>query len=130
MKSQCIEACFWKNRYWAVGQIYDGDEKTPESKKGRKFFMSLEKSEVKEEGVKVEEKPVEEFVKPDSIPSPNMARWELNQMPKIELQRILAKKYNIKVDEEVTKNKLMDKIIEEQGKREIGNQEIANVVKG
>ncbi len=125
---KCVKKCFWGNVLWSPNadgqQIYERAKIPPKSKQGEEYFELLEETVV----MAVREnqsKPVITFREPVTT-SGELARWELNQMPKIELQAMLLNKFGVSVDNEVIKKDLMQMILDAQKKHKPTSQEVAN----
>ena len=136
---RCVERCFWLNQFWSPfpdgKQIYDGDEKPPESKPRegksvKKYFVLIdpppELAPVKAD-ITVQAAPTVLEVPTNDAP---LKDWMLERMNKHDLLSIMEKKYATPIKEDsITKAQLVSAILDKQ-KANDTNQDVANVLKG
>ena len=131
---RCVEACYAGGVFYSPypdgRQFYDGAE--PPKFQEKRFVRVVKPGEVP---VMVPVEPQAEAPVPQVTPqvTPDDAvreikAWQLRRLSKPEVMSIL-KKYNVDVDDTVTRADMIDRVIALQAKHNT-NQDIAAVVKG
>jgi hypothetical protein len=138
---RCIEACYAGGVFYSPypdgRQIYKGDEPP---KFQEKRFVRIGEVVIGAEKVKAEanaeEKPEAEARPEAEAPLPvseeadrEIKAWQLKRLSKPDVMGILRKRYNVDVDDTVTRADMINQVIALQAKHNT-NQDIAAAVKG
>ena len=132
---RCVEACYAGGVFYSPypdgRQFYEGAE--PPKFQEKRFVRVVKPGEVP---VMVPVEPQAEAPVPQVTPqvTPDDAvreikAWQLRRLSKPEVMGILKNKYNVDVDDTMTRADMIDRVIELQAKHNT-NQDIAAVVKG